>query len=96
MVEQQKQINIKAEDDIVKGRYTNNMQVSHTKEEFVVDFFNIFPPAGMLVSRVITSPSQYKRMVKAMQTNLELYEKNHGKVEEVKESDERKIGFKTD
>jgi hypothetical protein len=68
------------------------MQVSHTREEFCLDFFNLFPPQGILVSRIIVSPSHLKRMIMALEDNLKKYEEKFGKVEVVKEP-ERIIGF---
>ena len=47
------QIQIKASDEKIKGEYSNVMQILHTKEEFVCDFLNVFPPTGTLNSRVI-------------------------------------------
>lgn len=95
-MEQQQQIQIKADDATLHGKYTNNMQVAHTKEEFALDFFNILPPAGQLVSRVITNPGHFKRMVNAMAQNLKQYEDKFGKIEEAESPNEKRIGFKTD
>lgn len=92
----EQQIQIKAEDKILRGVYCNTMQVAHTKEEFILDFINIVPPAGQFVSRVITSPAHLKRIVNALKTNLELYEKSFGVIKESEQPDERKIGFRTD
>jgi hypothetical protein len=89
------QIQVKADDQVLKGSYSNNMQVSHTKEEFVLDFFNILPPAGQLVSRVITNPAHFKRMLQALETNLKNYEQAFGAIPEDDTSSEKKIGFKT-
>ncbi len=83
--EQQKQIQIKAKDEVLEGRYANVAQINHTKEEFVVDFMNIFPPQGTLNSRIIMSPGHMKRMIRAMQDNMSKYEQKFGSV---KESDE--------
>lgn len=89
------QINIKIEDAIMKGVYANAMGVSHTKEEFVVDFMNIYPyqRAGIVTARVITSPGHIKRIYKALEENIKKYEQNFGKIEEAKEPSG--IGFKT-
>jgi len=76
------QINIKAIDEILAGKYTNMMQVAHTKEEFVLDFMNILPPQGILNARVITSPGHMKRIVKALQDNLARYEQSYGAINE--------------
>ncbi|OIO20221.1 MAG: DUF3467 domain-containing protein [Candidatus Magasanikbacteria bacterium CG_4_9_14_0_2_um_filter_41_10] len=85
MSEEQKQIQIKAKDEVLEGRYANVAQINHTKEEFVVDFMNIFPPQGTLNSRIIMSPGHMKRMIRAMQENVQKYEQKFGVI---KESDE--------
>lgn len=76
------QIQIKVTDEKLKGEYSNVMQIMHTKEEFVMDFLNVFPPTGTLNSRIIVSPGHFKRMVKAMDENLKKYEDSFGKVAE--------------
>lgn len=86
------QINIKAADEKLTGVYSNLMQISHTKEEFVLDFLNVFPPTGTLNARVIVSPSHFKRMLKAMEENLKKFEEQHGDVAETEIPDEY-IGF---
>lgn len=90
----QQQIQIKADDQTAKGVYSNNMMIAHTKEEFVLDFLNVFPPQGALVSRIFTSPGHAKRIVKALEDNIKKYEKQFGKIEE-SEAPEGDIGFKT-
>ena len=91
----QQQINIKIEDAVMKGAYANAMAVSHSKEEFVLDFLNIYPwqRAGIVTSRVITSPGHMKRIVNALTENLKKYEEKFGKIEVAKEPEG--IGFKT-
>jgi hypothetical protein len=92
MEQQPQQIQIKASDEKLKGEYSNVMQILHTKEEFVSDFLNVFPPTGTLNSRVILSPGHFKRMVKAMEENLKKYEEANGKIEEA-EAPKSGIGF---
>jgi hypothetical protein len=75
-------INIKITDEVMEGRYANMMQVAHTKEEFILDFANVVPPQGILTSRVITSPGHIKRIVKALQSNIEKYEQIFGPINE--------------
>ena len=87
------EIQIQAGPEDLKGRYSNFMQVAHTKEEFVMDFLNVFPPAGNMVARVVTSPGHLKRIIKALTQNLEQYEGKFGKVEEA-EGPQAEIGFK--
>lgn len=80
MEEENKKIQIKAQDEVLAGKYANIAQVSHTKEEFVLDFMSVFPPQGTLNSRVIMSPGHFKRMIVAMQDNLQKYESQFGQV----------------
>ncbi len=98
MEQQQKQVQIKAKDQDLKGSYSNLMQILHTKEEFILDFFLASPPQGVLASRVIMSPGHLKRMAKALEENVKKYEDKFGKIEESKgpqasETSDSKIGF---
>lgn len=80
------QIQISASDEDLKGRYANLMSVSHTAEEFVLDYFAVTPagdgPRGHLVSRVIVSPAHYKRIVAALSDNLRKYEEQFGEIQD--------------
>lgn len=78
-------MNIKITEDILRGVYSNSMVVTHTKEEFVIDFINTFPPEGIVTSRIITSPGHLKRIIRALQDNLGKYERTHGEVVEAPE-----------
>lgn len=72
------QIQLKASDEVLQGRYANAVQISHTKEEVVFDFLTLMPPHGQLVSRVIVAPTHAKRFLAALQENLGKYEKQFG------------------
>ncbi len=63
------------------GVYSNNMVVTHTKEEFILDFLMVAPPAGAVTARVIVSPGHMKRILKALQDNISKYEKSFGMIE---------------
>jgi len=91
MDEKPKQIRIKAKDEDLKGVYSNLMIVSHTKEEFCLDFVNTFNPPT-LTSRVLMSPGHLKRMIKALEINMKRYEEQFGEVEAAKEP-EAPLGF---
>ena len=88
------EIQIQAGPEDLKGRYSNFMQISHSKEEFVLDFLNVFPPSGVLLSRIITSPGHLKRIIAALSENLAKYEGQFGKVQEAPAAAEGEIGFK--
>lgn len=94
MAEQKRQMQIDADNQTLRGMYANNMVVSHSKEEFLLDFMVIHPPKGQLVNRTIVSPGHFKRMVKAMQENLKKYEDAFGEIPENKGPESQEIGFK--
>lgn len=76
------EINIKINDDELKGRYTNLLRITHTKEEFFLDFINLVPPQGIVTARIVTSPGHLKRIIRALEVNLKRYEEAHGIIEE--------------
>ena len=94
-MEEKKKIKIRARNEDLKGAYSNLMQVFHTKEEFVLDFFLASPPEGILTSRVIMSSGHLKRMIKALQENVKKYEEKFGKIDEA-EAPQENIGFSVD
>jgi hypothetical protein len=85
-------VQVKIDDATLKGAYANMMQVAHTREEFVLDFMNVLPPAGIISSRVITSPGHFKRIVRALKENLERFEETYGQIQEAP-APERPFGF---
>lgn len=89
-----KEIKIKATDEVLKGAYANQMIISHTREEFILDFISAFPPEGILNARVIISPGHLKRVIRALQENLGKYEKKFGVVKEAPEPKPQRVGFK--
>ena len=55
-------LNVKISDDELKGRYSNLLRITHTREEFILDFINLAPPQGVVTARIITSPGHLKRI----------------------------------
>lgn len=91
---QEQNIQVEADNTTLKGVYSNNALISHTKEEFVLDFMLVHPPKGLLVSRTMTSPAHFKRMVKAMQENLAKYESQFGAIPDATGVEPHEVGFK--
>lgn len=77
-----KGMNVKITDEELKGRYANLVRISHTREEFILDYINMVPPQGAVTARVIMSPGHLKRLIGALQANLQLYEQKHGVIQE--------------
>lgn len=89
---QKKDIKINFSQDLQGGAYANNMIVSHTKEEFIMDFLMVGPHAGAVTARIITSPGHMKRIIAALQDNIKRYEQKFGEVK-VAEAPKGTIGF---
>ena len=53
MQEPPKGLEVKISDDELKGRNSNLLRISHTREEFVLDFINLLPPQGVVTARVV-------------------------------------------
>jgi hypothetical protein len=75
---QQKKIPIDFPAQLKGGVYANNMMVTHTREEFILDFLMVGPNGGAVTARVIMSPGHTKRMIAALQDNMRKYEQQHG------------------
>ena len=82
-------VSVQADQATSVGVYSNLMMVSHRKEEFVLDFVFIQPqqpapgqPGATLRARIITTPEHAKRIVRALQENIQRYETSFGPISE--------------
>lgn len=77
-------IEVKVDENVASGIFTNFSNISHSPEEFVIDFLFIHPSPppgfGKLKSRMILTPAHAKRLLTALQENLAEYEKRFGEV----------------
>jgi hypothetical protein len=78
----QTNLELKIGDDELKGRYSNLLRITHTREEFILDFINVVPPMGAVIARIISSPGHMKRIVRALATNVQRYEEAFGPIQE--------------
>ncbi|MBL0220596.1 MAG: DUF3467 domain-containing protein [Myxococcales bacterium] len=76
-------LQVQIDDDIAQGVYSNLVLLNHTENEFVLDFAFIQPSNGRakVRTRVISSPRHTKRLLAALQKNLERYEERFGTIE---------------
>ncbi|MFA6534411.1 MAG: DUF3467 domain-containing protein [Patescibacteria group bacterium] len=84
---------IKLADNIPGAEYANFMQVSHTKEEFLLMFANIAGLSGRVIGKIITSPGHLKRIIKALEENVKMYESKFGEIKEAEAPTGKEIGF---
>ncbi len=92
MADAPKEIKISFPPEIQGGVYANNMVVSHTKEEFILDFIMVAPPTGTVTARVIVSPGHMKRVLEALRDNISKYEGSFGTIQ-IAEEPKSRIGF---
>ena len=93
MAEEKKQIKIEVDDEVAKGIYSNVAVIFHNQNEFIVDFAFVHPPKAKVVSRIITSPSHAKSLLKALENNVTQYEKKYGKIKEA-EGVDKSLGLR--
>ncbi len=86
--ESARQIQIITGDEMARGRYSNNMAVSHSPEEFIIEWLLNSPSGTHLVSRIIVSPGHMKRIIGALSDNLRKYEAQFGPVTAIESKDQ--------
>jgi len=76
-------IQLHIDESIAQGSYSNLVVINHSENEFVVDFAYLQPqnPHAKVRARIISSPRHTKRMLMALQKNLERYEARYGNIE---------------
>ncbi len=80
----QGQVDIELTPDMASGVYSNLQLVQHSQTEFVVDFIQIMPgvPKPQVKSRVILAPMHAKKLLAALQDNINKYERMNGEISE--------------
>ncbi|OPX34063.1 MAG: hypothetical protein B1H12_10735 [Desulfobacteraceae bacterium 4484_190.2] len=81
MANKPNEIRVNFPKELAGGAYSNNMVVSHTKEEFIMDFLMAAPPSGTVTARIIVSPGHIKRIITALQENISRYEQKFGSIQ---------------
>ncbi len=89
MQDKSKEMRIEFPKELVGGVYSNNMAVTHTREEFIMDFMMMAPPSGAVTARVIVSPGHMKRILNALNDNILNYEEKFGKIQAAEEPGEK-------
>lgn len=76
-------LQVQIDDDVAQGMYSNLVLINHTENEFVLDFAFLQPANGRakVRARVISSPRHTKRLLQALQKNLDRYEERFGTID---------------
>jgi hypothetical protein len=72
----QSQIQIELSDETAQGTYANLVVIAHSASEFIFDFIRLVPgtPKAKVQSRIILTPDNAKRLLFALQDNLQKFE----------------------
>lgn len=91
---QENQLNIELPEEIAEGIYSNLAIISHSPQEFVVDFIRVMPgvPKAKVKARVVLTPEHAKRLMKAMVDNIKKYEQQFGTIDD-KEMPQMPLNF---
>lgn len=83
-------IQLQMDDSIAQGMYSNLVMINHSENEFLLDFAFMQPgnPRARVCGRIISSPRHTKRLLRALQTNIERYEQRFGVIDVAEGDDE--------
>ena len=92
---QQKNLNIELSEEISEGVYANLAMIAHSSSEFVIDFIRLMPglPKAKVKSRIVITPEHAKRLLHALEENINKYESNFGSIKQVEEVPKYPINF---
>jgi hypothetical protein len=78
-------LNIELTEEIADGIYSNLAIISHSQSEFVLDFIKVMPgmPKAKVKSRILMTPEHAKRLIHALQDNVDKFEAIHGKIKDL-------------
>ena len=84
MMEEQNdnQLNIELSEEIAEGVYSNLAIITHSSSEFVIDFIRVMPgvPKAKVKSRVVLTPEHARRLLSALEDNIEKFETANGRI----------------
>jgi hypothetical protein len=82
MQQQEQKIDIHLSEEIAQGVYSNLAIITHSHAEFILDFVSLMPgiPKGTVRSRIILTPQNAKRLLFALQDNMQKFESKNGKI----------------
>lgn len=75
-------VKVTIDDATAEGRYINFANILHNPTEFVLDFGRVVPGRAdvKVLCRVLTTPFHAKQLLRALQQNIEIYERSYGEI----------------
>jgi hypothetical protein len=94
---QNNQLDIELSEEVADGHYANLAIITHSNQEFVVDFIKMMPgmPKAKVKTRVVLTPQHAKRFMRALNENLKKFEQLHGEIKDVEEQQAMPYNFGT-
>ena len=91
----QNQINIELSEEVAEGVYANLAMIAHSTSEFVIDFIRLMAgvPKAKVKSRIVVTPEHAKRLLIALQDNINKYEDTFGEIKKTDEAPKFPINF---
>lgn len=83
-MEQKKQeLQIELTPEVAEGIYSNMAVIAHSPSEFVLDFVRVMPgmPKAKIMSRIMMTPENAKRLMGALNENVRRYEMQFGEID---------------
>jgi len=79
---EKKELQIEIDEATAQGIYSNLAFLTHSEQEFILDFIFMSPqqPKAKVRSRIITSPKHAKRLFMALMDNIKKYESHFGPI----------------
>lgn len=79
---EENKLNINLSPEMAEGTYANLAIIAHSSSEFVVDFIRVMPglKQANVKSRVILTPEHAKKLLFALQDNVNKYEQQFGPI----------------
>ena len=77
-------LQIDLDETTAQGAYCNLVLINHSDSEFVLDFAFLQPgaPQARVRARILSSPKHTKRLLRALESNIERFEERFGKIDE--------------
>jgi hypothetical protein len=75
-------VKVTIDESTAEGRYINFANILHNPTEFVLDFGRVVPGRTdvKILCRILTTPFHAKQLLRALQQNIEIYERSFGEI----------------
>ncbi len=82
--ESEHKIELSITDEVAHGVYSNLAVITHSNSEFIIDFASLMPggPKTAVRSRVIMTPQNAKRLLRALSENISNFEQKNGAIDD--------------